>query len=164
MNLRTRISAWRDLAKLVALIVALWLLGGTLGCSTIDMHKAPPADWPIKQVNTYRVDFRTMSDACQCYAPFGSIYMACTYFYFDQGKAEIWLWKGTAEQFVKHEELHAFLGRDHLGDDRIERTLVDWRAGRTTKNSCKMPARMDEYRKLPFTVEYTDRYMQRMAK
>ena len=119
------------------------------GCAaTIDRQTPPPADWPIKQVNVYVVAKPIVEEICACH---GLLY-ACTLFYPRQGIAEIWLPLGYSQQHREHEKLHA-LGYDHVGGLTIQQMMEDYRSG-TVRESRMCPERMDEYRKLPFTVEY----------
>ena len=139
---------------LMSLACALLIIALS-GCAAIDYNKTPANDWPIKQINIYVVDHEVMADICQCYSPPLMVAQACTLLYFNQGKAEIWLARDTAEWVIEHEKEHAFDGRDHLLSEDIAQALHAWRNGGGINNNCSMPERMNEYRKLPFTVEYS---------
>lgn len=142
-------SAVSRLATTIVFLFAVLLAG----CTTIDSHKPPPDDWPITQVNEYHVPFAVVSDVCQCYAPLFFLSYGCTLFYLNQGIAEIWVTKNPSEETLGHERKHA-LGYDHEGSDYLEDMLQSWKSGEKSSNTCQMPERMDDYRKLTFTTTH----------
>jgi hypothetical protein len=112
--------------------LAVLLSTALAGCATlIDKHERVPG-WPELKVIELYVPHAQMRDACARFVPWYSSPEGCTFFYFDQGEAHIYLSKDfpPAKWMVQHERLHA-AGYDHVGSTNMRRALERWRARNT---------------------------------
>lgn len=120
---RRRRARRSSFAAAVALI-----LGG--GCTTVDTHTAPPADWPALEIVVERVPHATMRERCARYAPPMFNPEACTEVFFAERRCRITL---SADLGTQEHERHEFLhcaGHDHVGDDTLARA---WRTHRAAE-------------------------------
>jgi hypothetical protein len=105
----------------MAAAAVLFLLGAA-GCTEIDEHTPPPADWPALTIDERHVAHSAMRDACAPFAPAGMSPEACAVVDFVARRCTIWLSADfpPAREVVDHEWLHC-RGHDHVGENTLAR-------------------------------------------
>lgn len=124
----TAVCRWCGTWKL-SLAAALLFLAS---CTTIDAHRAPPADWPKLKVVEHRVGAVEMLKRCYRYVSLpmklaGSVPFACAEVDFVRRRCDIWAIEDAEEGVMEHERDHCD-GRDHVGDDTLAQALRAYRA------------------------------------
>lgn len=102
------------------------------GCSLIDTHRAPPADWPALAVTEHHVSFSAMYRACAPYAGFGALPVGCSVIFFERGTCEIFapdLDAETLALLIEHERAHC-AGHDHIGASTLAEGWQAYKARR----------------------------------
>jgi hypothetical protein len=116
--------------KLIVQVAAVLALAG---CATIDMHTAPPRDWPLLTVQEHRVSFGAVFARCYKYVPLGmkllgSVPLACAEIDFVQQRCDVWMTQSTDADIREHELLHC-AGHDHAGDATLRDLWSVYRSG-----------------------------------
>lgn len=115
--------AWYAAMRRGAIALAACVLSA---CTTIDVDRAPPADWPALDTRVHHVE--NVAIECAPYTAFGSIPFACAVIDFKANTCTIWT--AVSWQFVMEHERRHCLGYDHPD----ESTLRDaWEAFKATK-------------------------------
>lgn len=111
----------RYAAILVALIVA---------CTTIDIHNAPPSDWPKLRVGIVKTGYWAMQTAC---GTGGLRFLlsqsfACAYINFNDMTCTIYYASDDeyAAMAIEHEEMHC-KGHDHIGSGQLRDAWSEWK-------------------------------------
>ena len=104
--------------------LSLLIVAALAACTTIDQHKAAPADWPQLEVREHVVSTPEMIWRCYATLPLfmklmGGVPIACAFV--SESGCDIYVTGWTPQHVLEHEREHC-AGRDHVGDS----TLADW--------------------------------------
>ena len=105
-------------------IIAAVLLALT-GCTVVNEHRAPPADWPALDITIERQGFWETQEKCgRSVAEVLLIgpALGCMWVNFDEMRCRIYLWLDVLE----HEMLHC-RGYDHYGSSDLADYWEQWK-------------------------------------
>ena len=116
---------------MTALIGFLICFIALTGCTTINMHTPPPADWPALTVHERTVSTAGMIAKCYPAMPLAhklivSLPIACAWIRFDEGTCTIYLTDWTPTSALEHEYEHC-AGRDHEGESNLRDAWTRYR-------------------------------------
>lgn len=125
-------------------VAALVLLAG---CSTIDQHTEPPADWPDLMPIEHRVSPGEVLTRCYRYVSWplrllGSVPFGCAELNFTDHTCTVWYPDDAAGEHVRRHELLHCAGYDHPGESTLRdawRAYVAGQVGRAAASAAARP-------------------------
>lgn len=96
------------------------------GCTAINIHKAPPHDWPKLEMTVTKLGFMELQSVCEA-----SILMqrfACANINFDTMTCKVYYFSDDeyGKLALEHEEMHC-LGYDHIGSSELAGWWHNWK-------------------------------------
>lgn len=104
-----------------------------VGCTAINVHDAPPKDWPKLERKTVKLGFYDLQVACGGSAlmlMLGAYYSACAWVNFDTMTCTTFYAGDDDDEYVilakEHEDTHC-LGYDHIGSSMFADYWASWK-------------------------------------